>query len=60
MDYKFSEHIRNYSNKINEKRINYLKKIGINEKDISNINYTFDDETLLANFLIKKYNGLLK
>jgi hypothetical protein len=60
MDYKFSEHIRNYSNKINEKRINYLKKIGINEKDISNINYTFDDEMLLANFLIKKYNGLLK
>lgn len=60
MDYKFSEHIRNYSNKINEKRVSYIKKIGINEKEISNIYLTNDDESKLANFLIKKYNGFLK
>jgi hypothetical protein len=60
MEYKFSEHIRNYSNKINDKRVSYIKKIGIDEKEISNIYLTNKDESILANFLIKKYNGYLK
>lgn len=60
MEYKFSEHIRNYSNKINIKRVNYIKKIGINEKDISNIYLTNDNDSILAEFLIKKYNGFIK
>jgi hypothetical protein len=57
IEYKFSEHIRNYSNKINQKRINYIKKIGINEKEISNLYLTNDNDYILAEFLIKKYNG---
>jgi len=59
MDYKFSEHIRNYSNKINEQRVNYIKKIGINEKDISNIYLTNDIDSILTEYLIKIYNGFL-
>jgi hypothetical protein len=60
LDYKFSEHIRNYSNKINEQRVKYIKKIGIDEKDISNIHLTNNNDYILAEFLIKKYNGFLK
>jgi len=59
MEYKFSEHIRNYSNKINEKRIQYIKKIGINEKEISNIYLTNNSDSILAEYLIKKYNGYI-
>ena len=57
MKYKFSEHIRNYSNKINEKRVHYIKKIGIDEKEISNLYITNNNDLILAEFLIKKYNG---
>jgi hypothetical protein len=57
MKYKFSEHIRNYSNKINEKRVQYIKKIGIDEKEISNLYITNNNDLILAEFLIKKYNG---
>jgi hypothetical protein len=60
IEYKFSEHIRNYSNKINKKRIEYIKNIGINEKEISNIYLTNDNDSILAEFLIKKYNGFIK
>ena len=59
MEYKFSEHIRNYSNKINEQRIKYIKNIGINEKDISNIYLTNDIDSILTEYLIKIYNGVL-
>lgn len=59
MEYKFSEHIRNYSNKINQKRIDYIKKLGINEKDISNLYLTIDNDSILTEFLVKKYNGIL-
>ena len=58
MKYKFSEHIRNYSNKINDKRIDYLKKIGIDEREISNIHLNNQSDSILAEYLIKKYNGL--
>jgi hypothetical protein len=57
MEYTFSEHIRNYSNKINNQRIKYIKKIGIDEKEISNIYLTNNNDSILADFLIKKYNG---
>jgi hypothetical protein len=59
MEYKFSEHIRNYSNKINEQRIKYIKKIGIDEKDISNLYLTNDNDSVLTKYLIKKYNGTI-
>ena len=59
LKYKFSEHIRNYSNKINEQRVHYIKKLGIDEKEISNLNITNDNDLILAQFLIKKYNGLI-
>lgn len=58
MEYKFVEHIRNYSNKINKKRIIYLKKIGINEKEISNTYLNNQNDYILAGYLIKKYNNL--
>ncbi len=57
---KFSEHIRNYSTKINEHRIKYLKAIGIDERDISNTQTTIKTDTILANYLINRYNGLNK
>jgi len=59
MEYKFSEHIRNYSNKINDKRIKYIKKIGIDEKEISNIYLTNINDSILTEFLIKKNNGII-
>ena len=60
MEYKFSEHIRNYSNKINDKRIKYIKKIGIDEKEISNIYLTNINDSILTEFLIKKNNGFIQ
>jgi hypothetical protein len=56
MDIKVSEYIRNYANKINEKRIKYLENIGINSKTISNINTTIETNIILTNYLIKKFN----
>jgi len=58
LDIKFSEYIRNYSNKINEKRIQYLEDIGIDPKTISNINLTGDSTIKLTNYLIKKFSSL--
>lgn len=58
LDIKFSEYIRNYSNKINEKRIQYLEDIGIGPKTISNINLTSDSTIKLTNYLIKKFSNL--
>lgn len=56
-DLKFIEHIRNYSNKINEKRIEYLKAIGLDPKEISNVHLTINNDSIVADFLIKAYNG---
>lgn len=56
LDIKFSEYIRNYANKINEKRIKYLKKINIDMKEISNIHNTHDIDIKITNFLISKFH----
>jgi hypothetical protein len=56
LDMKFSEYIRNYSTKINEKRIKYLELIGMNTKSISNVNLTMEDNQKLTNYLIDKFN----
>lgn len=58
LDIKFSEYIRNYSNKINEKRIQYLEDIGMDPKTISNVNLTVDSNIKLTNYLIKKFSSL--
>jgi hypothetical protein len=58
LDIKFSEYIRNYSNKINKKRIKYLSNIGINPKEISNINITSDSNIKITNYLINRFNSL--
>ena len=57
-DLKFSEYIRNYSNKINEKRIKYLEKIGIDMKEISNIHLSHESNNILTDFLIKTFSSL--
>ena len=56
-DLKFTEYIRNYSNKINEKRVEYLKAIGLDPKEISNVHLTIDNDSVVADYLIKAYNG---
>jgi hypothetical protein len=56
LDMKFSEYIRNYSNKINEKRIKYLKLTGMNTKSISNVYLSNEDYQKLTNYLINKFN----
>ena len=57
LNYKFIEYIRNYSTKINDKRVSYIKKIGIDEKNISDSYLNNNDNILLTNYLIKKFNG---
>ena len=56
-DLRFNEYIRNYSNKINEKRVEYHKKIGIDEREISNVHLTINNDSIVADYLIKVYNG---
>jgi len=56
-DLKFNEYIRNYSNKINEKRVDYLKQMGIDEREISNVHLTIDNDSVVADYLIKAYNS---
>jgi len=55
-DLKFSEYIRNYSNKINEHRIKYLEDIGVNSKIISNLHLTIDTDLILTQYFINKFN----
>ena len=52
LDITFIEFIRNYSTKINNYRIKYLKNIGIDEKDISNIQLTVNNDDKIANYLL--------
>ena len=54
---KFSEYIRNYANKINEKRIKYMKLAGFNEKEISNLHMNVMDDNKLTDFLIKYHQN---
>lgn len=56
-DVKFTEFIRNYSNKINEFRIKYLEKAGINPKDISNSQLSMDSNQKVAQYLVNRFNG---
>ena len=58
LDIKFSEYIRNYSNKINEKRVKYLEDIGMDTKSISNINLSNESNIKLTNYLIRKFSSL--
>jgi hypothetical protein len=58
LDIKFSEYIRNYSNKINEKRVKYLENIGFNPKTISNVYLTNELDIKLTNYLINKFSSL--
>ena len=57
-DLKFSEYIRNYSNKINDQRVKYLEDIGISPRHISNVNLNYESELTLTNFLIKKFTNM--
>jgi len=54
---KFNEYIRNYSNKINNIRIDYLKKLNINEKDITNTNISVDNNNIIYNHITNTYNA---
>jgi hypothetical protein len=58
LDYKFSEYIRNYSNKINSKRIEYMEQIGIDSKKISDNHMTEDTNIKVTNFLIKSFTNI--
>ena len=58
LDLKFSEYIRNYSNKINSKRIEYLEQIGIDSKKISDNHMTEDTSIKITDFLIKSFTNL--
>jgi hypothetical protein len=53
---KLIEYIRNYSSNINKKRIEYLKNIGLDEKNISNTNLSFNDDSIIENYLINNIN----
>lgn len=57
LDYKFSEYIRNYSNKINSKRIEYLEQIGVDSKKISDNHMTEDTNIKVTDFLIKSFTS---
>lgn len=57
LDIKFSEYIRNYSHKINVKRIKYLQDIGIDPKKISNLQLSRDEDLQLTRFLIRTFSG---
>ncbi len=58
LDLKFSEYIRNYSNKINSKRIEYLEQIGIDSKKISDNHMTEDTSIKITDFLIKSFTNI--
>lgn len=53
---KFSEYIRNYSNKINNCRIEYLLNIGVDIKMISNLYFDNNTDKLLTNYIVNKYS----
>jgi hypothetical protein len=57
-EYKFSENIRNYANKINEKRIKYMEMAGLDKKIISNMHISDHDDIKLTDFLIKQFTNL--
>jgi hypothetical protein len=56
MDISFMEYIRNYANKLNEERILNLKKVGIDEKTISNTIIDNKTNYILNKFLITHFS----
>lgn len=50
----FSEHIRNYANYINEKRIKWLTSVGIDKKRTSDEILTNQEESLIIDELIEQ------
>jgi hypothetical protein len=56
IDIKYSEYIRNYSNKINNYRIQYLLNIGIDNKTVSNMQYDGKSENMISNFILNSYD----
>jgi hypothetical protein len=56
LEITFAEYIRNYSTKINDYRINYLKKIGLDEKEISNSYLTLRTDNIIKEYLLKEFN----
>ena len=57
MEGKFSEYIRNYSTQINEERVKYMEKIGINKKISSNINMTSHNDNKLTQHLVDRFSS---
>ena len=55
-DNKFSEHIRNYANRIHEKQVKYMMEIGIDKKMISNENMDNESNNKIVNFIINKFS----
>lgn len=51
----FMETIRNYANKLNKSRLNYLKKAGIDNKIISNMAYSVNVDNKLSNFIFNEF-----
>ena len=51
----FMETIRNYANKLNESRLNYLKEAGIDNKIISNMAYSVNVDNKLSNFIFNEF-----
>jgi hypothetical protein len=56
LEINFAEYIRNYSTKINDYRINYLKKIGLDEKEISDSYVTLKNDNIIKEYLLKEFN----
>ena len=56
LNINFTEYIRNYSSKINVFREAYLKQIKFNERCISNINISNENNIKLTHFIINYYS----
>lgn len=48
------EYIRNYANSINKERLKILKKIGIKDNKLTNLNFTVNEERKILEYIIKK------
>jgi len=56
-DNSFIENIRNYANKLNDARVVYLKKAGIDTKTISNTIYSYNVDSKLTNYIIDQFRS---
>ena len=55
---KFVDYIRNYANKINKIKVEYLKTIGIDYYTSTNLHLTHTNHHKIVNFIKNKYNNL--